>query len=121
MNTKDVKLQVRQKLLTGLQAEYPSYNVYLGTTSDTDNYVVVDLEVFNQGYGRIEGQITCNLRFSDYMELIDIEDLVINSLNDYTYANANSGADFNFTILNDLSNYADIVYDKEIIFEFMAY
>ena len=121
MNTQDMKLQIRTKLNNDLQADYSSANVYLGTTSDTDNFVVMQIEIFEQTDDNIKGQITCNIRFSNYMELLDVIDLVINSLHRYNYATANSSLWVWFAFDNDLSNYADIKYDHEVVFEFSGY
>lgn len=121
MNTKDLKLQIRTELNDALQAEYPDYTVYLGTTSETDNFITIDLDIYDQAYGRMTGQAVCNLAFSNLTELLDIEDLVINTLNNWTYANSNSGASLTFVIRNDLSNYAEIKHDVELAFEFLAY
>lgn len=121
MNTSDIKLQLRKELNTKLQAEYSDYTVYLDTTNETDNFITMVVEIFDQSYNRIVGQVTCNLAFSDPVERLAIEDLVINSLHNYTYATADSSASLELSFTNDLSNYAEAKHQKEIIFEFLGY
>jgi len=87
-------------------------------TSLTDNYTIFDIDIFNKSYERVDGQIVTDLRYSNIMELLDIQDKVIKALDNWHYAGDKTSASVYFVILNDLSSVTDKQYWSELRFEF---
>lgn len=93
------------------------------TTNDpnkSNDYVIFNIEIFDKSYARYDGQVIINIRAKHEMAMIVMQEVIINSLDNYTYANEKSSANFNFTILNDISKLDKNIFEKQIIFEFMA-
>lgn len=93
-------------------------DIYFKKTSKADNYIVFDVDVFNKSYARVDGQIVVDLRYSDIMQLLSVQDSVIAVLDRWHYAGVETSASVYFSILNDLSSITDEQHYNELRFEF---
>jgi hypothetical protein len=93
-------------------------SVYYKTTSATTDYVLFDVEIFDKSFARADGQIVVDVRYSDIMDLLTVQDEVIAALDNYSYSDENTSANIDFVILNDLSSITDEQYFNELRFEF---
>lgn len=88
------------------------------STSLTDNYTIFNIDIFNKSYARVDGQIVVDLRYSDTMKLLEVQDNIISLLDKWHYAGEETSASVYFVILNDLSSITDKQSWHELRFEF---
>ncbi len=110
---KDFVKQIQTKLNT------TSADAYFKKTSQIDNYVLFNVEIFDKSWARVDGHIVMDIRYSDIMQLLTVTDEMIASLDNWTYSNTETSAQVDFTILNDLSSIPDEQYYNELRFEFI--
>ncbi|HSH36083.1 hypothetical protein [Schnuerera sp.] len=110
---KDFIQQINLKL-----NELSDVNVRYKYTSLTDNYILFDIDIFDKSYARVDGQIVIDLRYSNIMELLNVQNKIIKLLDKWHYAKEETSASVYFVILNDLSSITDKQYWNELRFEF---
>lgn len=93
-------------------------DIYFKKTTKADNYVVFDVDVFNKSYARVDGQLVIDVRYSDIMQLLSVQDAIIGVLDGWHYSGLETSASVYFSILNDLSSITDEQHYNELRFEY---